>query len=70
MKTIGMNWSALALKTPLESEGIGVHTRIITQKKITEDLWEHSQCADSAFGQIRETFCREAQKGEGVVQKY
>ena len=26
-----------------QSESLGIHTRIITQTKINEDLWEHSQ---------------------------
>ena len=56
MKTIGMNWSALALKTPLESEGIGVHTRIITQKKINEDHWEHSQVLILPSGKSEKRF--------------
>ena len=39
-----------------ESEGIGVHTRIITQKKINEDLWEHSQVLILPSGKSEKRF--------------
>ncbi|MDA7525036.1 hypothetical protein N8667_05580, partial [Verrucomicrobia bacterium] len=39
-----------------QSESLGIHTRIITQTKINEDLWEHSQVLILPSGKSEKRF--------------